>query len=374
MTRFRGFAGILYKEFLQLFRDPTTLFFMLFPPAMEIIAFGYALDLDVRHIATAVCDLDQSRLSREFVQELEATTTFDVVEDVESPRALESAIVQGRVRVGVQIPPDYSSRMQSGEGAQVLVLVDGSDSTFANAAISGANGIGFIRSLEHLQSLAPPGTPVQILDVRPRTLFNPDLRSANFFLPGIIGLIMQVVTVFLTSFAIVRERERGTLEQLLVTPMTKLGLMLGKVTPYFIIMMIELTILIALMRFLFQVPIAGDVAVLFLGSVIFIFSGLAVGLLISTVARSGLQAIQMTMTTIFPSVFFSGVIFPLETMPLIFRAISVFIPLTYYARIMRGVILRGADASALAGDILVLAVMGVTLVLLAATRFRQTVL
>lgn len=369
-----GFAGILYKEFLQLTRDPTTLFFMLFPPAMEIIAFGYALDLDVRHITTAVCDLDQSRQSRELLQALESMTTFEITETVGSPRALEQAIVDGDVRVGVQIPPDYSARLLSGEGAQVLVLLDGSDSTFANAALNGANGLGFIRSLEILHETAPPGTPLQAIEVRPRTLFNPDMRSANFYLPGIIGLVLQVVTVFLTSFAIVRERERGTLEQLMVTPLTKLGLMLGKVTPYFVIMLLECMVLVMLMRFLFGVPIAGNLLILLVGSVLFLFSGLAIGLTISTFARTQLDAIQMTMTTIFPSVFFSGVIFPLETMPLIFRAASTVIPLTYYARILRGVVLRGAELAALVPDLLVLALMGGGLVLLAAHRFRRTLL
>jgi ABC-2 type transport system permease protein len=374
VRRFRGFSAIIYKEFLQLFRDPTTLFFMLFPPTVEMIAFGYALNLDVRHIRTAVCDFDRTRESRELVQEMVSTTTFDVVEEVGSLADLEKAIVDGDVRVGVQIPPDFSDRLQRGESSQVLVLIDGSDSTFANAALAGTDGVGFVRSLERLHALAPPGTPLRAVDMRPRALFNPGLRSANFFLPGIIGLLMQVVTVFLTSFAIVRERERGTLEQLMVTPLTKLGLMLGKLIPYFLIMCGQCAALILLMRFLFHVPIAGALPILALGSVLFLFTALAIGLLISTVARTQLQAIQMTMTTIFPSVFFSGVIFPLETMPLIFRAVSTVIPLTYYARIIRGVVLRGADIFALSLDLAILTVFGALLVMLAASRFRKTLI
>ena len=368
--RARGFTGIVYKEFLQLFRDPATLFFMFFPPLVQLIAFGFALDLDVRHIRTAVFNQDQRAESRALIDAFAHTSTFDVVEAVGSTRALEQAIVSGRVRVGLQIPPDYGARLQRGDAAQVLLLVDGSDATFANAAVNSGGLLGLSRSLDRLSVQAPAGTERLALDVRPRVLFNPDLRSEWFFVPGVVGLALHIATVFITSFAIVRERERGTLEQLMVTPLTNLGLMLGKLVPAYAVMLVELAFLLAVMRFLFRVPIVGSPTVLLLGAMLFLFTALSIGLLISTVARSQLQAVQMAIATILPSVFFSGIIFPLETMPWIFRAISTVVPLTYFARVLRGVTLRGATFADLELDLIILAVMGVLLVALATRRFR----
>ncbi len=371
--RLSGLVGMLYKESLQLFRDPASLFFIFFPPLVEIIAFGFALDLDVRHIRTAVFDEDRRRESRVLIDSLESTTIFDVVEHVDSVGALEEAIVSGRVRVGMQIPPDYSARLLRRTGAQVLVLIDGSDPSFANAANSGAGLLGLLRSNQTLQAMAPPGTPLLTLDMRTRMLFNPDLRSEWFFVPGVVGLALHLTTVFITSFAIVRERERGTLEQLLVTPLTKLGLMLGKLIPAFALVSVELILLLLVMRFLFHVPIVGSLTVLLVGSFIYLFSVLSIGLLISTRAQNQLQAVQMTIATILPSAFFSGIIFPLETMPGIFRALSTVIPLTYYARVLRGVTLRGAGFEGLGLDMIILLGLGLLIFAVAMRRFQRVV-
>lgn len=371
-NRFRGFTGILYKEFLQLFRDPALLFFTFFPPFVQFIAFGYALDFDVRHIRTAVHDQDLTRESRALVDALEATGNFHVVEHVGSLRALEAAVVAGRVRVGFQIPPDYTERLVRGAGAQILVVIDGSDSTFANTALNTANQLGLSLNHRLLERRLPLGTSLRGVEMRPRLLFNPDLKSEWFFVPGVIGLALHLVTVSLTSFAVVRERERGTLEQLLVTPMTKLGLMMGKLIPSFLFVSVEFLVMLAVMRLLFGVPVSGSLWVLMLGSVVYLFAALSIGLMISTAARNQLQAVQMTLATMLPSVFFSGTIAPIETMPWIFQVLSKIIPLTYYVRIIRGVTLRGAPLGDMLPNVLILAAMGLLLIAVAARRFRQT--
>jgi len=370
-TPFRGFTAILYKEFLVVLRDPLTLFFMLFPPIVEMIAFGYALDTDVKHIATLVLDEDRTAETRELIQHFENTQTFRIVGQAQSITELAEAIRRGRACVGLQIPPGFTRDLRAGRTARVQVLIDGSNSSIASSSLNTALNVGFRSAL--LQVAARTGIRELPVEVRPQILYNPEMRSPNFFVPGVIGVVLQIATCFATAMSLVRERERGTLEQLLVSPLSRWGLMLGKLIPYLLIGMLMAAGLFAVMRWLFQVPIAGSVAALMFASLLYVFALLSLGLLISTRAANQIQALQMTMIFILPSVFFSGFIFPRETMPWIFYAIGSALPATYYIELERAIVLRGAGLADFGLNIVVLAGMGLFLITLCALRFKQKI-
>lgn len=368
---FRGFGAILFKEFIVIFRDPTTLFFMFVPPLIQMVAFGFALDNDVKHMATVVYNEDRTMESRQFVDALVNTRTFRVVREVGSVRELESEIRRGRAYVGVQIPPNFTRELRAGRTGYVQVLIDGSNSTTALAALNTSMGVAFRQSLDNL--LRETGRRSLPVEIRPQVLYNPAMLSPNFFVPGVIGIVLQVATTFATAMAVVRERERGTLEQLLVSPVSRWGLMLGKLVPYLCFGMGMALLLFSLMRFVFQVPIAGSVLALAVSTFIYLFALLSVGLLISTKAQNQMQALQMSMTLILPSVFFSGFVFPRETMPWFFYAIGSVLPATYFIDLMRGIILRGAGFADFAGSMGVLAMMAVGLFTACALRFQKRV-
>jgi len=368
---FRGFTAILLKEFTVAFRDPAALFFMFFPPVVQIIAFGYALDNDVKHMATVVLNEDRTTESRQLVEKFVNTQTFRVVGEVESVDELSEAIRRGEAYVGLQIPPDFTRNLHAGRGAQVQVLIDGSSSTIALQALQTAMGIAMRQSL--LGTMKEAGRREMPIEVRPQMLYNPTMKSANFFVPGVMGLALQIATVLATALSIVRERERGTLENLLVAPLSRSGLMLGKLTPYLCISMTMATGIFLVARWVFGIPIRGDVSALFLAAFLYVFTLLSVGLLISTVAQNHMQALQMSMALILPSVFFSGFIFPIETMPEVFQWISTLIPATYFIELMRAIMLRAASLADYWFNFAVLGGMGVLLFSLCALRFRQKV-
>jgi ABC-2 type transport system permease protein len=366
---FRGFKAILFKEFTVILRDPVTLFFMLFPPLIQIIAFGFALDMDVKHMAMVVLDEDQTVESRRFVQKLVNTETFRVVQEARSVSEMTALIRRGKASVGVQIPPDFTRELRAGRNAQVQVLVDGSNSNTALSALNTAVAVAFRESIGIL--LAQTGRRELPVEVRLQMLFNPDMRSPNFFVPGAIGIALQIATVFATALSIVRERERGTLEQLLVSPLSRWGLMLGKIIPYLFISSTLAVFFFIVLRWVFFIPIHGSLFTLALGTFCYIFTLLSLGLLISTKAENHMQALQMTMTLLLPTVFFSGFIFPRETMPAIFYGLSVLLPPTYYIDLLRGVILRGGDFADFRTHIAVLGGMSAGLFVLCAVRYRR---
>src|SRR6059036_2931085 len=337
---FRGLGAILFKEFIVVWRDPLTLFFFFFPPLIEMIAFGYALDNDVKHMAMVVLNEDRTVESRQIIERFVNTQTFRVVGEVHSVAELAAAIRQGRAYVGLQIPPDFTRDLRAGRNAQVQLLIDGSSSTIAASALNTALGVAFRESVFRL--LGETGRRELPVEVRPQILYNPAMRSPNFFVPGVIGVVLQIATTFATAMSLVRERERGTLEQLLVSPLSRWGLMLGKLVPYLGIGMVMASGLIAIMTWLFHVPIAGSLTALFAAIVAYIFCLLSLGLLVSTRAQNQIQALQMSMVFIMPSVFFSGFIFPRETMPWIFQAIGSCLPTTYFIELLRAIVLRGA--------------------------------
>jgi ABC-2 type transport system permease protein len=365
---FRGFGAILYKEFIVVFRDRTALFFMFFPPLVQIIAFGFALDLDVRHMPTALLNQDRTLESRQLIDEFVNTETFRIVKIVDSADELAATIRRGEAYLGIQIPPNFARELRAGHTAYVQVLIDGSSSTTALQALNTGIGVTFNDSIKRL--LAESGRRNLPIELRPQVLFNPALKSPNFFVPGVIGVALQLATVFSTALSLVRERERGTLEQLLVSPLSRGGLMLGKIVPYLCIAMAMAAILFAILRWIFFVPIQGSLISLFVATLLYVFALLSLGLLISTKAKTQMEAFQFALVFLLPGVFFSGFIFPRETMPWIFSAIGACMPVTYFITLMRAIVLRGAGLDEFWLPILVLAGMGAALFSLCALRFR----
>jgi ABC-2 type transport system permease protein len=361
---FRGLVPVCRKEFLHIVRDPGTLFFALLIPIVQLLLFGFAVDTNIRQIATVVLDESQTQESRRLLQSFAGSDVFNLKSYVTSPDAMYEAIRSGKARAAIRIPYDYARRLQDGTGATVLVLVDGSDSTVAGQAISTSTGVALQSSLVRV---LPDGT--MPIEVRPSVLYNPATRSANFFVPGLIAILLQVMTILLIALSLVREREHGTLEQLTMTPVAPLGLMMGKMIPYGVLAFGELCAILAVMRLVFLVPVHGNVFLLLALSVPFLLTVLGLGLVISTKARTQAEAFQLSMGTILPSVFLSGYIFLIENMPLPFRGIAQLIPATYYIRILRGIILRGAGMSELWSEAMVLTLMGCAAILLAARLF-----
>jgi ribosome-dependent ATPase len=376
-----GLFAILVKEFLHIRRQPSTVFFMLVVPVMQTIIFGYAIETQIEHIPLVVYDLDGRRYARELVEAFVNTERFDVVERVNDEDSFTSAIISGNAKAGLTIPANYSDRIISGEQAQVQVLIDGSDSQVATTALNTAQLLGVNISMRMARAKAeaaqvtpargPSGRGELPIAVLPRLLFNPDLESSRFFVPGLVGIILQLVTLFLTSFAIVRERELGTLEQLFATPVGRSALLLGKLIPYAIVGFIETLIVLTVMIYLFDVPIQGSVPLLIALAMLFMVCSLGLGLLVSTVAKSQVEAVQFAFVVMLPSVLLSGFVFPRDGMPLPIRAISYLIPVTYFIEILRGIVLRGAEFRHLVGPTIGLTLCCVAVLTLSVTRFRK---
>ncbi|PYL26259.1 MAG: hypothetical protein DMF37_02765 [Verrucomicrobia bacterium] len=368
---FRGLGAILFKEFIVVWRDPMTLFFMFFPPLIEMVAFGCALDNDVKHMAMIILDEDRTVESRQLVDHFVNTETFRVVGEVQSEEAMKREMRKGRAYVGLEIPPTFTRDVRAGNSAQVQLLVDGSNSTTALQALNTGMGVTLTQSLETLlRETGRQGVPI---DIRPQMLYNPAMRSPNFFVPGVIGVVLQIGTTVATAMALVRERERGTLEQLLVSPLSRAGLMLGKLVPYLCIGMAMAVILFLIMRFVFDVPIAGNVLGMMFSTLVYVFALLSLGLLVGTKAENQMQALQMSMVFLLPSVFFSGFIFPRETMPWIFYALGALFPTTYFIALMRAIILRGANLFEYWPHLAILILMSILLFVFCALRFRKKI-
>jgi ABC-2 type transport system permease protein len=361
---FFGLAPVARKEFTHILRDPTTLFFALLIPILQLFLFGYAVDTNIRQVPTVVFDESHTQQSRSLLQAFAASDIFQISSYVQSEPAMYATMRSGRARVAIRIPFDYARNLQLNRSATVLVLVDGSDSSVAGITVDASTGVALEQSLARI-----PGLTHQPIEVRPSVLYNPSTRSANFFIPGLIAILLQVMIILLISLSLVREREHGTLEQLKMTPIAPLGLMLGKMIPYAALAFSELCLILTIMRFIFQVPIHGNLVVLLLLSLPFLLTVLGLGLFISTRAHTQAEAFQLAMGTILPSVFLSGYIFQISTMPAFFRGVSALIPATYYIQIIRGIVLRGSDFSDLWLNALILTFMGSAAILLAAYAF-----
>ncbi len=368
---FRGLNAILFKEFISVLRDPLTLFFMLFPPLVEMIAFGYALDNDVKHMAMVILNEDRTVESRQFIDQFVNTESFRVVGEVQNIEQLSSEIRKGNAYVGLQIPPHFTRDVRTGNPARVQMLIDGSNSTTALQALNTAVSLTLSQSVQRM--MKDVGSTHVPIEVRPQMLYNPTMRSPNFYVPGVIGVVLQIGTTFATAMAVVRERERGTLEQLLVSPLSSWGLMLGKLIPYLCLGMTMALLLFGIMRFVFAVPIAGSVIAMVAATFVYVFALLSLGLLVATKAENQMQALQMSMAFILPSVFFSGFIFPRETMPAIFYWLGAALPTTYFIALMRAIILRGATFMEYWQSLAIMSGMAVLLFCVCSLRFRKKI-
>ena len=361
---FFGLRPVARKEFTHILRDPSTLFFALLIPILQLFLFGYAVDTNVRQIPTVLFDESHTQQSRSLIQAFAASDIFKISAYAQTAPEMYATMRSGRAQVAIRIPYDYARNLQLGRSATVLVLVDGSDSSIAGIAVDASTGVALEQSLARI-----PGLTTQPIEVRPSVLYNPATRSANFFIPGLIAILLQVMIILLISLSLVREREHGTLEQLKMTPIAPLGLMIGKMIPYGALAFSELCLILTLMRFVFQVPIHGSLILLLLMSLPFLLTVLGLGLIISTRATTQAEAFQLAMGTILPSVFLSGYIFQISTMPAFFRGVSAIIPATYYIRVIRGIVLRGSSFPDLWINALVLTLMGSAAILLAAYAF-----
>lgn len=376
---FRGFRAIFYKESLHLRRDSMAIMFALLVPIVEMIILGAAIDTNVRQVKTIVfdqsglmehaSDVEGSQSSRALLDRFRSSDTFRIYKYAHSDQELTHEMVAGRAKVGIKIPFDFDRQLLRGGSAQVMVLVDGSDSSVAGQTLNVASAIGLDESLRRML----PAGKQPAIDIRPKIMFNPDSRSPNFFLPGLMTVLLLFVTTMLTAFSIVREKERGTLEQLFVTPVRPLGLMMGKIMPYFGLALIEMLMILAFMRIAFRVPIHGNVLLLLVLGTCYMFTHLSLGMLISSKANSQNDAMQRSMGIMLPSIFLSGYIFPLDNMPWIFYLMSFFVPATYMMNISRGIILRGAGFADLWVNAAALLLMGVVALAIAARNFKKMI-
>jgi ABC-2 type transport system permease protein len=358
--------AVARKELRHMVRDPMTLFFAVAVPILELFLLGYAVDTNVRHVPTAVLDQACTQESRALLRRFENSDDFRVVARVWSDAELSEALVAGRARVGIKVPQDYSRRLEAGQTAQVLVLVDGTESSVAAEALNVGNAIALSESLE--RALGGRALPVES---RPQILFNPDTRSANFFVPGLMVIVCQMMATLLSSTAIVREKENGTLEQLLLTPVRPGELVVGKVAPYAVLTLLEFCTIALLMRVAFQVPIRGVFLTLLALAVPFVLTMLGVGLWISTRASTREAAGQLAMGTMLPCIFLSGYIFPIDSMPLLLRGLGLIVPTTWLIDGARGVILRGSGWPELWRHAVILWGMALGMLAVTAVKFRK---
>ena len=371
----RRLAAIIKKEFIEIRRDKASLGIIFMMPLMMMFLFGYAVSTNIDHISTAVLDQDKSTAGRELMADFRESTYFDFNYYVNSQEELSRLIDSGKVKAGFVIPANYARDLKRNRSPQVQFIVDGSDPTVARTAMNTARILAQQRGMEMRTAyLAQRGvslSSVPGIDFRPQVWFNPELDSIKFNIPGLIGLIMQNITVMLTAFALVRERERGTMEQLIVTPIKPGELIMGKLVPYVFIGFIDLLMVLAIGVFWFKVPVEGSLISLLSQSLVFLMVALGLGLLISTAARTQLQAMQMTVLLILPSVILSGFIFPREAMPLPIRFLGNFIPLTYFLEILRGIILKGIGLEYLWRNLIILLIFGAATLTLASMRFKK---
>lgn len=369
------FIAVLKKEFIHILRDRASLVMSIGMPIGMLLLFGYAVNTDVEHLPTVVWDQSQTTDSRDFITSLRNTQYLNPDNFVQGYKQIADYLDSGKARVAVIIPPNYGKNLQGNVQANVQVLVDGSDPTVARAAMSAVQTLGLNKSLqlqnERLVAMGTAGSMGTPLNIETRVWYNPDMKSLIFNIPALIGLILQNVIAMLTSFSIVREKERGTMEQLVVTPIRSLELLMGKLLPFVFIGFVSLSLILATGIFWFGVVPIGSIPLLVLLSTIFLFTILAIGLLISSVAKTQLQAMQMTFILILPSILLSGFVFPRETMPRLLQLLGGLLPLTYFLEIVRGIFLKGVGIQYLWQDTLTLCAFAIILLAIAAKKFKK---
>lgn len=372
LSRIRG-SGLwpmLRKEFIQMRRDRITLAMLVILPAVQLILFGYAIRTEVRNLPTVVLDESRSSESRALIDVMRNTGNFKITGSVAGRDELRRAIERGDARAAVVIPPDFAARLKRGRGASAQVIVDAADPMASSAAISGASLAAAARSSAILAAKTGSRPP---LDVRVRPWYNPGLRSEAYIVPGVIGVLLSITSLVIMSMAVVRERERGTLEQLVVTPLDKSSLLLGKVLPFVAVGYVQMTVILLLGKLVFDIPVRGSLLLLYAIAGAFITANLGIGLLISTAVKSQVQATQLGFFVMLPNILLSGFMFPREAMPEFAQWIGLALPLTYFLTALRGILLKGVSIDAIWTETLALVGMAAALFTLSVLRFRKTV-
>ncbi|MDR7401569.1 MAG: ABC transporter permease [Armatimonadota bacterium] len=370
----RRLTAMIVKEFIQLVRDRRTLAMAVLMPVIQLLLFGYAVTTDVERLPTLVVDYSESAESRTLVQRFVNSRYFQVRGATSSVAEVQRAIDRGAARVGIVIPPEFARHLRGGRPTSIQVIVDASDPLVARSALTTAEAIGQIVSLEIARGvLGRAGIAVQgvPLEVRTRAWYNPDLRSTNFMVPGLLAVILQMLTMMFTALAIVRERELGTLEQLVATPIRRGELMLGKILPYVVLGYVDITLALLIAALWFRVPVHGSLLLLYGLTLIFYMTTLGQGILVSTVSQTQRQAMQASFFIFLPTLLLSGFMFPREGMPPVVQGIGYLLPLTYFLIIVRGIILKGIGLADLLPQILPLAALAVVFFTASVVRFQK---
>ncbi len=358
--------GMVDKEFRQILRDPRLAGVIFIAPMVQLVIFGYAVSTDVWQTDTFVVDHDRSQASRELVNALTASGYFQLVGQSDHPRDLIRALDHGNAVVGVEIPAGFATALHDGSGAQVQLLFDGTNSNTASVAQGYAERILLQYGLDAVPpQVAPP------IDLRERAWFNADLASRNYNVPAVVGILILLICLLLTSLAVVREREIGTLEQLNVSPLTPGELIVGKTVPFAIIGLVDLTVVTTVAWLWFGVPFRGNPVLLIAASVLYVLSGLGMGLLVSTISKTQQEAFMTSFLVFMPAILLSGFMFPVSSMPQLFRWLTLLNPVRHYIEIVRDIFLKGTGIAALWPQMLALVLIGTALLSLAASRFRR---
>ena len=366
--------AIIRKEFIQIARDVRTLIMILVIPIIQLFLLGYSATSDVRNIPLAVLDQSRSPESRALLDSYRAADYFRIAYTVDSESQIETLIGSGDARAAIIIPPDYTQRLAEGS-AQVSFILDGSDPTSASTALSAAQLISQAHAIDLLaETFSRTGMNLRVqqpVTVHTTVWYNPDMISAHFMIPGVIGMILYAIAAILTATSVVRERERGTIEQLIVTPIRPWELIVGKVTPYVILGFLDTLEVLAIGHWWFGMPIRGDLGLILLLSVIFLSTGLGIGLFASTVANTQQEAMLTVFMTLLPSIFLSGFFFPLEAMPKLLRLVSYVVPLRYFLVIIRSLLLKGVGLEMIQTDVIAMCLFAVGIMTLAVLRFHK---
>ncbi len=363
----RNIKAIAAKEVIHIIRDRRTLTMVVLMPILQVLIYGFGINTDVKHLRTYVYDQDRTYLSRRLISSFEQSDYFRVLERSNDKETLYNALDKGKAQAALVIPPQFTADTLKGKIAQVQLLIDGTDSTPANVALNSSQAI--ISNFMQKEGLVP--VSVLPLDFRPRLWYNPDLKSTFFMLPGLIALILQLIVPMITANAIVREKEHGNIEQLLVTPIKPFELVIGKILPYIFIGIVIASSIVLAMHFIFGVPIRGSLFTLFWLTLLYLIVCLGIGLWASTVAQNQQQASQIVMIFAMPSILLSGFIFPRDTMPLWVHHIGYFLPMTYFLTIVRGIILKGMGFLDLLDQVWPLVLMAAVVIIFSVNRFSK---
>ncbi len=367
---------VVRKELLQLKRDKKMMGPIFIAPIFQLLVFGYAITSDIKNVHTVMVDMDHSQYSRQLIERFRgAGETFSLDKQADSPVLVDKLLDSGLSQLAIVIPKGFQRAIGRGDTAPVQAILDGSDSKTASLINSYVNAVvsGFSRQRVDTWLRARGSTLQMPLQVRPRNWYNPDMRSVNYMVPGVLCLILMVVTMMLTSLSIVREREIGTLEQIIVTPITNLELMLGKMIPFAIIGMVDVVLILLVSTLWFKVPIAGSILLLLVLTMVFLTATLGLGLFISTISRTQQQAMMVSFFIMQPSILLSGFMFPVDNMPQAIRLLTTVIPLRYYLEIVRGIFLRGVGIEVLWPQTLALVGLTALLVWGSVKRFVKQV-